>query len=93
MDDIRNVFGAFDRAARRREIWQAIYEGENTCGSCSKWMTDACPREMRDLRGTKVGGPSCKASKCGEFAMTTFSANLIAELRAEYAQLREANHA
>lgn len=78
------------RIHRARELAAAIYEGETTCGSCSKWMTDACPREIRDQRGTKVGGPSCKALKCNQFVMQQWDAKRIAGLREEYAALSRA---
>jgi hypothetical protein len=75
---------------RSHEVWNAIVAGENTCGSCSKWMTDACPREVQDnRRGHKVG-PSCKAVKCNEFAMSQWDGKRIAGLREEYASIQKA---
>ena len=78
------------RLHRAREVWQAIQAGETTCGSCSKWMTDACPREVQDnRRGHKVG-PSCKAVRCDQFVMNPSDAKRIAGLREEYASLTAA---
>jgi hypothetical protein len=92
--DGREVFDWADRMSdhvqklqRRRDVWGAILEGTTTCGSCVKWMTDACPREVQDnRRGHKVG-PSCKAVKCNEFAMSSYDEKRIQGLRDEYATL------
>jgi hypothetical protein len=78
------------RLHRRREVNAAILEGETTCGSCSKWMTDACPREVQDnIRGMKRG-PSCKSLKCGEFVMKRWDADRLEALKAELSQLNAA---
>jgi len=75
------------RLQRRREVWKAIVDGESQCGSCSKWMTDACPREVQDnRRGCKLG-PSCQATKCDQFTMAAWESKRIDGLKAEYAAL------
>lgn len=72
---------------RRREVWAAIVSSTTTCGSCSKWMTNACPREVQDnRRGHKVG-PSCQATKCSEFSMSSYDAKRVQGLRDEYERL------
>ena len=76
-----------NRVHRLRELSQAIHDGENHCGSCEKWMTDACPHERRDKRGQKIGGPSCRNFKCGEFVMQDWDAKRIAGLKAELADV------
>jgi hypothetical protein len=79
------------RVARSREVWKAIVDGESQCGSCSKWMTGACPPERQDNRlGCKVG-PSCQAIKCDQFAMNAYDRKRIDGLRAEHASLNAKN--
>lgn len=92
MSELLRIFDAamiasdrIHREARRREITQSIRETENNCGSCQRWMTDACPRERRDRFGTKVGGPSCATLKCSAFEMNSLAARHIVALRAELA--------
>jgi hypothetical protein len=75
------------RLHRSREVWDAIVAGESQCGSCSKWMTGACPREVQDNRRGHTVGPSCKAMKCDQFAMNSYDRKRIDGLRAEYAAL------
>lgn len=75
------------RAHRCRELSKAIREAENECGSCTKWMTDACPRERHDNKLGRKVGPSCKSLKCNEFVMKRWDADRIAGLKTELAQL------
>lgn len=81
------------RIQRARELRKAISDCENTCGSCTKWMTDACPRESRDRLGRKVGGPSCNAVKCGQFVMQQYDVKRLAGLRSEYDAILKATGA
>jgi hypothetical protein len=82
-----SVGDAMARIHRSREVWKAIVDGESQCGSCSKWMTGACPQERQDNRlGCKVG-PSCQAIKCDQFAINAYDRRRIDGLRAEHASL------
>lgn len=75
------------RIHRRREVWTAIQHGESQCGTCKKWMTDACPRERQDnTKGRKVG-PSAGALKCDQHDMSAWDRNRIDGLKREYAAL------
>lgn len=92
--DGREIWGWADkfgdytqRVHRRREVWAAIVEADTTCGSCDKWMTDSCPREVQDNRKGHKVGPSCKSVKCNEFVMKAWDAKRLSGLREEYAAL------
>jgi hypothetical protein len=61
----------------------------NTCGSCSSWMTRACPREQRDNRTGRSTGPSCAAIKCSAFVMSPLNAKTAALAEAKIAELRQ----
>lgn len=62
----------------RRVLSQQIHNTKTQCGSCSKWMTDACPRESQDnIRGHKIG-PSCQAVKCDQFTMSPHDVKQLA---------------
>jgi hypothetical protein len=89
------VFGWADRMSdytqrlhRARELSAAIRDGENRCGSCQKWLIDDCPRERRGPNGQKLGGPSCQAIKCDQFAMKDWDARRVEGLKAELADVR-----
>lgn len=72
---------------RLKELRAAIRDAEGTCGSCSAWMTDACPRERHDNRKGHKVGPSCKSPKCDKHSMEPWDAQRIEGLKTELAQI------
>lgn len=73
--------------AEIKELTAQLHEMKTTCGSCSKWMTNICPRETRNAKGHKFG-PSCRTLKCGDFEIQQSSKNSIdaAELKLKQLQ-------
>ena len=62
---------AMDELARLRI---QAHNTRNTCGSCSAWMTSACPREVHDNRRGRSQGPSSMATKCDRFKISSADA-------------------
>jgi hypothetical protein len=73
--------------ARHKEIRAAILDAESTCGSCSLWMTSACPREVHDNRKGHKVGPSCKSPKCAGHVMQSWDVQRIEGLKTELSQI------
>jgi len=95
MSDPREIFdwagkldASLQRVARITELTTAIAHGKTQCGSCKKWMTDDCPREVRSIRGEKLGGPGSKSPVCDQFDMGEWDSLRIAALSAELSRLR-----
>ena len=63
---------------RRRELYEQIREAKPTCGSCTKWMTRACPAERHSNTTGRNTGPSCRTIKCAQFDMNSSAAKLVA---------------
>jgi hypothetical protein len=88
----------WDWAARFSDRAQTLYEitklgkqvhnTRNTCGSCTAWMTDACPREKRDNRTGRKQGPSSMAIKCERFSMSARDEAGAAQAEEKIAALR-----
>lgn len=79
-----------DRAHTMDELarlGRQVYDAHNTCGSCTAWMTKACPRERRDRAGRKHG-PSKSEIKCDRFAMSAVDAAFVAKAEEKMAALR-----
>ncbi len=89
----------WDWAARLSDRVQAVDEIKRlrvqvnnaltTCGSCTMWMTKACPREVHcNKRGTSQG-PSSMAIKCDRFSISNSSAKSAELGEAKIAQLQQ----
>lgn len=79
--DGREVWDWADRLSARahavdelKRLRSQAYNARNTCGSCSAWMTSACPREVHDNRRGRSQGPSSMAIKCDRFSISSSSA-------------------
>ena len=80
-----------DRAHTLDEIarlGKQAHNARNTCGSCTAWMTDACPRERHDNRTGRKQGPSSMAIKCDRFSMSASDAAGAAQAEEKIAALR-----
>ena len=92
--DGREVWDWADRLSKRvscadeiRTLSKQIFNMENQCGSCEKWMTRRCPAERHDnIRGRSVG-PSSVKMKCGQFSASAAHAREIAAAKAKLAQM------
>lgn len=80
-DSAEAVFGWADklsaevqRVAKVRELRAQIVASENECGSCTKWMTSDCPKEVHSMKLGRYQGPSSRATKCAEFSMSAATA-------------------
>lgn len=69
-------------------LGKQVHNAKNTCGSCTAWMTDACPRERRDSRTGRKQGPSSMAIKCDRFSMAATDAASVAKAEEKIAALR-----
>lgn len=76
---------ATQRAQKIRELRSDIFRRPRECGSCQKWMTRACPKEI-NVNGRNQG-PSMKAKVCGQHVLKADDAVRLDELRAELAAM------
>lgn len=60
---------------------------ETQCGSCSKWMTPSCPREVHSNKTGRWAGPSSLTIKCDQFAMSAGTAKMNESAKAKLAEL------
>ena len=74
-------------------LGKQVHNARNTCGSCTAWMTDACPRERHDNRTGRKQGPSSMAIKCDRFAISTADAASATKAEEKIAALRLRLHA
>lgn len=73
------------RIHEARQLREQIRAIESQCGSCSKWMKSACPREVQDnIKGHKVG-PSSRDLKCQQFEVSHLDLKLLESTRAKLA--------
>ena len=68
-----------------RRLRQQAHNARTTCGSCTQWMTDACPREQHDNRAGRKQGPSSMAIKCERFSMSAADAKSLEACEAKIA--------
>lgn len=78
---------AVHRADEIRKLRQQIRNMESQCGSCSSWMTKACPKEKHSNKTGRSTGPSSQSIKCTQFAMTTYGAFELVKAKAKLADL------
>lgn len=65
-----------------------VHNARNTCGSCTAWMTNGCPRENRDKRTGRKQGPSAMAIKCDRFSISASYAASAAKAEEKIAAMR-----
>jgi hypothetical protein len=75
------------RNQRRRDLQTAIVKIQSTCGSCELWMTPSCPREQHNNKTGQWQGPSMNGAICGKFAMKSWDAKRLEELKSELNRL------
>jgi hypothetical protein len=73
----------------RDRLTLRINHSENVCGSCTKWMTKHCPREVHNNKIGRSQGPSMNAQKCNEFTISVTSANLVREWKMRVAEINK----
>jgi len=53
------------------------------CGTCVKWMTRGCPREVHNSHTGRHTGPSCSTHACREFVLCSQWEQIIGEKEEE----------
>ncbi|KAA9173024.1 hypothetical protein F3K36_16395 [Delftia sp. BR1] len=75
------------RTHEARQLRERISAMESECGSCSRWMTNSCPKEVHDNRKGRKVGPSSRAMKCQQFEMSSLTAGELEKAKAKLAQV------
>lgn len=90
-----DVWGLADQFSARvhtlhelKELRTQVHNMRNTCGSCTAWMTNACPRERHDNRTGRKHGPSSMAIKCDSFSIAPVDAASVLKAEEKIASLR-----
>lgn len=64
------------------ELRKSLRESNKVCGGCTKWMTDACPKEKLQRNGYKRG-PHMKEPGCMQYAENSWTTGQRAKWQAE----------
>lgn len=92
MNFMKDVFDAALDFSERVHLMDELQKTEiqilvmaTTCGSCARWMTRSCPKEVR--AGRKQG-PSVGTVRCDQFWLGSFAEKHIAQLRERLSEIK-----
>lgn len=73
---------------QERHLLNQIHATANKCGSCTKWMTRECGREVHDNKTGRWKGPHMNEHICRQFTISSHATTLSDTWTAELVDVR-----
>jgi len=73
---------------KRRDLQKQISSVQGKCGSCTAWLTRACPRRTHSNKTGRNSDPGMNMPACHQFVMTQSSMDMIERWQHELAEVR-----